>query len=615
MISKRNFLSIVSMMAVLLFLFQFSMVFRDWKNTYDVNENYQSKQADGKNVWKQQKVDLKSDQIRDRDYLVFVGSSGGDMERSAQRWCTYQKWNMASILSLNDIKTDMKTIPKMILLDSESYAKGKNLQKLKEIEKKGTIVIFGCLENPENIKNDKELMKFLGISKVVTDWTKLEGVKLFEGFLLGGEVVYDAEKSDDPLEKKKQDLNLNIPWYQVGSGTKIYMVGMFNENKKLNGKKIKNEELPTIVWRNGISGGNVFAVVGDYMKDSTAMGFLDGMLSECSEYTIYPVVNAQNFSMVDFPFFANENNEKMQEIYSQPVVSVIRDIIWPSLVSTSEKSQLKMTCFIQPQSDYLNQIEPMKGNLKFYLKQMKEQSAEAGISMQYRKVNSLADKQREDENFFNEEGSSYKYGAAAVNYENLPLLLNLQNTGLMKNVSTITCARTEETPILSYCTDSITLQTATNDAVDYKYSDDIRMRSIQSVLAYTNIMYDFQQVFYPEKKEDEWQNVQKRLSGNITTYWANFKGFESTTLSKSSGRIRTFLNLDYRHYKKDDHVMLNTTHTKSWFLLRTNAKIVKKIKGGKSKKIEDGIYLIYAASNKVDITLKQQKLHYYSKTD
>ena len=91
----------------------------------------------------------------------------------------------------------------MILLESESYAKGKNLQKLKEIEKKGTIVIFGCLENPENIKNDKELMKFLGISKVVTDRTKLEGVKLFEGFLLGGEVVYDAEKSDDPLEKKE----------------------------------------------------------------------------------------------------------------------------------------------------------------------------------------------------------------------------------------------------------------------------------------------------------------------------------------------------------------------------------------------------------------------------
>ena len=615
MISKRNFLSIVSMMAVLLLLFQFSMIFRDWKNTYDVNENYQPKQADEKSVWKQQRVNLKANEIQNRDYLVFVGNPGGNMERSAQRWCIYQKWNMASISSLNDISTKMKTIPRMILLESETYAKGKNLQKLKEMEKNGTIVIFGCLENPKNIKTDKELMKFLGISKVVTDQTKLEGVKLFEGFLLGGDAVYDAEKSDDPIEKKKQDLKLNVPWYQVGSGTKTYMAGVFDENKKLNGKKIKNEELPTIVWRNGSSEGNVFAVVGDYMKDSTAMGFLDGMLSEGSEYTIYPVVNAQNFSMVDVPFLANENNEKMQKLYSEPVVSMIRDIIWPALVSISEKSQFKMTCFIQPQSDYLDQIQPMKGNLKFYLKQMKEQDAEAGISMQYRKVDSLADKQKEDEGFFKDEGSSYKYGAAAVNYENLPLLLNLKNTGLMKNISTITCARTEETPILSYCTDSITLQTATNDAVNYKYSDDIRMRSIQSALGYTNSMFDFQQIFYPKKRDDEWQNVQKRLAANIMTYWANFKGFESTTLSKSSGRVRTFLNLDYRHYKKNNHIMLNTTHKKSWFLLRTNTKIEKKINGGKSKKIEDGVYLIYATSNKVDITLKQQRLHYYSKTN
>ena len=131
MISKRNFLSIVSMMAVLLFLFQFSMVFRDWKNTYDVNENYQSKQADGKNVWKQQKVDLKSDQIRDRDYLVFVGSSGGDMERSAQRWCTYQKWNMASILSLNDIKTDMKNNPQNDSFGIRKLCKRKKSAKIK----------------------------------------------------------------------------------------------------------------------------------------------------------------------------------------------------------------------------------------------------------------------------------------------------------------------------------------------------------------------------------------------------------------------------------------------------------------------------------------------------
>lgn len=52
MVSKRNFFSIVIMMFVLLFLFQFSMVLRDRQNTYDVNSNYTVKQKDGENVWK-----------------------------------------------------------------------------------------------------------------------------------------------------------------------------------------------------------------------------------------------------------------------------------------------------------------------------------------------------------------------------------------------------------------------------------------------------------------------------------------------------------------------------------------------------------------------------------
>ena len=36
------------------------------------------------------------------------------------------------------------------------------------------------------------------------------------------------------------------------------------------------------------------------MKDSTALGLLNGMITEASEYYIYPVVNAQNLSMINF---------------------------------------------------------------------------------------------------------------------------------------------------------------------------------------------------------------------------------------------------------------------------------------------------------------------------
>lgn len=73
------------------------------------------------------------------------------------------------------------------------------------------------------------------------------------------------------------------------------------------------------------------------MKDSTALGLLNGMITEASEYYIYPVVNAQNLSMINFPAFADENDEEMMKLYSQSVTGMTRDIMWPSLISIVEK--------------------------------------------------------------------------------------------------------------------------------------------------------------------------------------------------------------------------------------------------------------------------------------
>ena len=49
--------------------------------------------------------------------------------------------------------------------------------------------------------------------------------------------------------------------------------------------------------------------------------------------------------------------------------------------------------------------------------------------------------------------------------------------------------------MVSYCTDSVTLQSVTSDGMNYSYSDDIRMRSIQSSLAYTNVMLNMHDIF------------------------------------------------------------------------------------------------------------------------
>ena len=606
MVSRRKFFSIAIMMFVLLFLFQFSMVLRDRQNTYDVNSNLAPKQNDGKNVWKNEELDPASVGTTDRRYVLFVGDSSSDMAEAVSRWCTYAKWDISKCSSMEKFKENDKNLPGMLILESEKYALDDNLKKIEELEQKGVIIVFGCLEDPKNIEKNQKLQDFLGIYKIVSQKTELTGAKLFEGLLLGGEVIYETPEDKD--ERDRQDLQLNVPWYQVGSGTKTYMVGLLDQSKQK--ETVENEELPTLIWRNGIRNGSIFCVVGDYMKDSTALGLLDGMVAEASSYYIYPVVNAQNLSMINFPVFADENNEQMMELYSQSITGMARDIMWPSLISIVEKGGLKMSCFMQPQTNYEDGIEPTSRDLVFYLKQMKEQNAEAGLSLQYKNAESLRDKLNQDAEFFRKADSSYKYGAAYIEEKDLDTVKALMNTELMKNVSTLVCEYTEDEPVISYCTDSVTLQSVTSDGMNYTYSDDIRMRSIQSSLGYTNVMLNMQKIFWPERKKDRWQIMQKRFSSNLLAYWKKFTGFDSTTLSESNTRTRTFLNLDFSETRTDDEIILKTSESGSWFILRTHGEEIEEIEGGTQKKLEDNVYLIQAQDTTVKIQVKTAGLHY-----
>lgn len=609
MISRRKFFSIFIMMFVLLLLFQFSMVFRDRENKYDENSNLNlsAKKVTSQNAWKQSEEKTDLSQVKEEKSVVFIGESTSSMEAQVERWAGYVKWDMFTCKSLNQYIAKKGKTPQMMVIESEKYITKKNLNNLKKMQKKGATIVIGSLEDTKRISKDEALMDFLGIQKVVSQEVKVEGAKLFEGLLLGGEGVYKTPEEKE--EKYRQDLDLKVPWYQVAAGTKTYMVGLLDEKKW---KKVKNEELPTLIWRNGLHKKGIYSIVGDYMKDSTALGILDGIVTEDSEYNLYPVVNAQNISIINFPEFADENEEEMQKLYSRSVTGIGRDIIWPALISIVEHANMKMTCFFQPQSDYTDGIEPNSKTLTFYLKQLKEQNAEAGWSMQYKSMDSLEQKVKSDDDFLKKSGSNYQYGAIIVDDENMREVINRPGTKIFENISTLLCEYTEEKPIVSYCANSKTLQMITSDGMNYTYRSDIRMKSIQSALGYSNVMLNLQTIFWPTEKTDRWQKMQERFSGNLLSYWKDFSTFTATTASESDQRARTFLNLSYDFSQKDQEITLKTSETGSWFLLRTHGEEIKKIIGGKQEKIEDNAYLIYAEEKNVKIQMKGDSLYYYA---
>ena len=230
MVSKRNFFSITVMMFVLLFLFQFSMVLRDRQNAYDTNINLSRRTSDGNEAWSQ-KTSRTSEYFQEKKNIIFIGNASGNMGKAVSRWGIYIKQPVYSYDSIAAFEKTEKTLPQMLILESETYALGENLAVLEKLEKQGVVIVFGCLEDPKLLTENADLRKFLGIQKIVSEKTELTGAKLFEGLLLGGESIYETPEKEE--EKKRQDLDLKVPWYQVGSGTKTYMVGLLPEETVL----------------------------------------------------------------------------------------------------------------------------------------------------------------------------------------------------------------------------------------------------------------------------------------------------------------------------------------------------------------------------------------------
>ena len=603
MVSKRNFFNIMIMMATLLFLFQFSMVIRAQSSSYDHNNAVSENPQSGQDAWQQAKMKLSALTEEDDPYVLFVGDATGGMGQAVSSWCTYRKKNIIVIKSMTELADYVKLMPEMIVLESESYAlEGTSLKKLEKLEKEGVIIVFGSLEDVDAIRNNSELMDFLGIQSVAAKEKQLTGAKLFEGFLLGGEEWYQTSENDKYAEEK-QDLDLTVPWYQIGSGTKAYMVGLIKE-KTGEKEAIRNEDVPSLIWRNGIDNGSVFAVCGDYMKDSTAIGILDGMMAEANTYYIYPVVNAQNLAVVNFPELSDVNSDEIQNLYSRSSMGLQRDILWPALISAMDLSHLRVTAFLHKEDTKNNDSDT--DTLHFYLKQLKEQNGEAGILLDQTNTASL-------QSYLASSGSQYQYGAFYIEDPSMAFYEEQKEQPVFENIRTLMCPYSGAHPVLSYYNDDVTLQEATSDGVHYTFSDDIRMRSIQTALGYTGIVLDLRDVFWPNGTSDGWEVLQERLTSNLRTYWKKFSCFDSTTLSESDQRVRKFLNMNYEATYLNKEIVLKTTQQDSWFVLRTHDAPIQKISGAAWSKIEKDAYLIHCEDDTVVIELKGDASLYSSK--
>lgn len=621
MVSRRNYITIAIMFLILFFMFQFTGVMKDRLNQYDVNEYEVNAQTD---LNAQDAFDAEAVHASSTPKVVYIGSSGADEREVVRWWCTYSKRAFSGYTSLKDCTFTEGNEPDMIVLDGRLVKTEDDIALLTKWNKAGIDLVFSQMPAVATIRQSLPLENLLGIYRVLQDEVQLTGMHLFDGFLLGGEAIYEAKDAEE--EELRQDMNITIPWYVTGAGTKTYMVGLITDEvykeimteqlraayATIDENSVENMVLPAVIWRHGMTDASVFCVNGGFLSDISGVGILEAMVAEANSYDIYPVVNAQNFVVANFPAFTSENGQEMQHLYSQPASAVYKEVIWPSLSALNTRTKMKMTCMITPQFDYEDALEPDGSSVSYYLKLLKEEHGEVGLSGTSTSQLAISDKLSIDDNFWKANAPEYVFQSLYLSDSAQKETLSDREKESLRTL--VVDGEDATTPIVSYDASGLTEQRVTSGGETHTFMDDFKLKSMETALAYSNITLDLFKVTYPDSDEDSWQNLMKKISANVATYWNDYESFEQTTLSAADLRIRRFLALDYKQERKDDTIYVSIDHfdEEAWFLLRLNGEDLDSVKGGEYVQIEDGVYLIDAQKANISVQVKPRDELYFN---
>lgn len=609
MVSRRNYLTIAMMFVILLFMFQFTGVMKEQLSEYESNEYAD----DTTTSFQRSDAFLAEQTSADACEVIYVGEAGGAEESVVKTWCSYRKRTFfcsSSLALLDSLQDDALQV---LVVDGSKVTSEEEVAVLRREAQMGVTVIFATLPQSSVIREYRNLRELLGIRAVIADEIPLAGMHLFSGFLLGGEEIYEVTELG---EEERQDMNPSVPWYTTGTGTKTYMVGTLSDETieqtvdneiraqyaGMEEEAAKNSLLPAILWRNSVDTAKIFCVNGDYLADISAVGILDAMMGETYDYDIYPVINAQNLVIADLPAFVSENEEEMQKRYSQSAQAVYQEIVWPSLTSIASRTGAKMTCMMTPQFTYTDEEEPDGENVTYYLKRLKEEHAEAGLSADSMEGIPLSEKIKQDQTFWQTYALSYRFlslyadGVKSIGEE----------SALPAEIRTVALGSGASGQAVGYLNENVTLQPSTSSGIRHTFLDDFKVKCMETALGYSNITLDLYSVTYPEGDEDSWEKMSKKIAANLGTYWKAYEAFDATTLTESDVRIRRFLALDYKQQRAGNVITLSLEHREdaAWFLLRLHGEKVTEVAGGSFEEIEDGVYLILAEEDEVSVEVQ-----------
>jgi hypothetical protein len=603
MLSKRVYFTVSALMMLVLFMFQFSGIVRKKYNNFDENKYAVSEKNDlnNNNVFT---VLTDEDKVVKSisGYIVYIGDINTKTGNTVYEWCNYTKRNLLVYKTVSQYHRYNEKYPDAVLIDSDYVNIDSDIDTFSLLTDYGINLVFCTLPSYSAISENQRFEQLCGISPH-RESVNASGLKLYSGFLFGGEAWYTKENNPDG---KFQNMKLTMPWYNTSNATKTYMSAVVESE---DGSKIDNEDQPAVIWRKSHDHAYVFCINGDYIKDISGIGILTAIMSESKDLDIYPVVDSQSVIVNNFPMFSFENDDAVEKYYLRNTSSLLENVIWPDISNLAESTGARFTFMAAPQINYSDNNLVSVREMDYFFRLFSEISSEAGLTTTRDDASSIDEKLTADAGIFSNYLSNYKFTSIIARKDELENVLSSKNS-LIDDVNTIVTDSQDYggTKLFSYVNDNVINVECPVTSDKYTYSDDFRQRCFQTALAYTNIEFNMTGVCNPDDEKELWNEEIKSKSTALISYMKNSKMFTKCSISQADKRIREFMAADYSYKQNSSYVSLDITGAQETarFIVRLRTGEVENVSGAVCTKVEKGVYLITVQSKHVEMTIKTE---------
>lgn len=122
-----------------------------------------------------------------------------------------------------------------------------------------------------------------------------------------------------------------------------------------------------------------------------------------------------------------------------------------------------------------------------------------------------------------DQSNKYKFSVYYSKESDIKETVRLSGTVEAENMHTVTSDFSDGANLLSFADDDVTYIGATIDGFSHTYTEDMRVKGLETALGYSNILCDMSRVSWPENDTDRFEKLSEKFSKYTDTYWQSFK--------------------------------------------------------------------------------------------